>query len=482
MAQESRGGGYDLAEEKRRKKAFGSETRQSVGAQALARSKGEDPQAPRSLGDLMTPSTFARGSSDGGEQEYSKNVERNKSFLSSPETKAALMQFGISMLASAGGGGDIGSNIQNALSSVSKMGKNRQKLTKEAHEAQMDERRVRVAEAGLGLESERLELEKFKALRGEKIAPSELMKILGEAQIEESLGNHENAALLRGRAYQLSQEFSMTNGQILNPPNNMGIPNEGGVNAAAAAGGAGAAGDDLSSGPTITNIPGGKADLEAEEALSQIATAKLKDIEDGMLISASVDNIFAIAEQGGMPPDYRMVGGVGSLMQYIPILGQSSANVAANIETISSKITIGALTAMRLASPTGGALGNVSDRENKMLAATKSSLIQNQSWEQMQINLKTVQFLFDPNSIELRGQLSKRLMKGEITVDEADAAFNAMYRQAVFGKTDAEAAGATMDMSVPPTYVSPQMKEVWSVLTPDEKASLLNDEDRAKIK
>jgi hypothetical protein len=49
------------------------------------------------------------------------------------------------------------------------------------------------------------------------------------------------------------------------------------------------------------------------------------------------------------------------------------------------------LQAMRNASPTGGALGQVSDAENKLLASTVANLDANQSESQLRDNLAQVQ-------------------------------------------------------------------------------------------
>lgn len=138
MAQgESRGGGYDKAIDEKAKKALGSQSRQSVGAQANARVPGAAPVAPSSLGELMTPSTFGREGPPVDETDLAQRQERNKGFLKNPETMAALTQFGIAMLQ----GKNPGSAISAAIQAPYKMKVAQAKLDKMAKDqAQEDER------------------------------------------------------------------------------------------------------------------------------------------------------------------------------------------------------------------------------------------------------------------------------------------------------------------------------------------------------
>jgi hypothetical protein len=57
------------------------------------------------------------------------------------------------------------------------------------------------------------------------------------------------------------------------------------------------------------------------------------------------------------------------------------------LDTIGANMGFEQLQAMRAASPTGGALGNVTERELELLQAVQGSLQQSQSREQFQSNL-----------------------------------------------------------------------------------------------
>ena len=63
---------------------------------------------------------------------------------------------------------------------------------------------------------------------------------------------------------------------------------------------------------------------------------------------------------------------------------------AAQLDTLKGNIGFSALTAMREASKTGGALGQVSDREIKLLTSTLGALDQLQSAEQLTEQLNKV--------------------------------------------------------------------------------------------
>jgi hypothetical protein len=70
--------------------------------------------------------------------------------------------------------------------------------------------------------------------------------------------------------------------------------------------------------------------------------------------------------------------------------GSDAANLQASINTIQANLAFGELQAMRAASPTGGALGAVSERELVLLGSTVASLDPNQSPERLRNQLRKV--------------------------------------------------------------------------------------------
>ena len=74
--------------------------------------------------------------------------------------------------------------------------------------------------------------------------------------------------------------------------------------------------------------------------------------------------------------------------------GTAAHNIDADLETIKGIIGFSELQAMREASPTGGAVGQVSDFENRLLQAQYGSLVQSQTEDQFRRNLQTVRDTF----------------------------------------------------------------------------------------
>ena len=80
--------------------------------------------------------------------------------------------------------------------------------------------------------------------------------------------------------------------------------------------------------------------------------------------------------------------GFGTLIKGVPTTAARS--FAAQLETLKASIAFGELTAMREASKTGGALGQVSDKEGQLLQNALGALDQGQSAEQFKAQLKKI--------------------------------------------------------------------------------------------
>ena len=70
--------------------------------------------------------------------------------------------------------------------------------------------------------------------------------------------------------------------------------------------------------------------------------------------------------------------------------GRVSKNISRDIETIKAIVGFEKLQAMRNASPTGGALGQVSEMENRLLQSTLGSMEIDQETNQLIANLRQV--------------------------------------------------------------------------------------------
>lgn len=67
--------------------------------------------------------------------------------------------------------------------------------------------------------------------------------------------------------------------------------------------------------------------------------------------------------------------------------GTAAANLRANIDTLEANLAFNELQSMRASSPTGGALGSITEKELELLGSTITSLKQSQSPEQLRQNL-----------------------------------------------------------------------------------------------
>lgn len=81
--------------------------------------------------------------------------------------------------------------------------------------------------------------------------------------------------------------------------------------------------------------------------------------------------------------------GMGSVLANIP--GTDARNLRADIDTIKANLAFDQLQAMRDNSPTGGAVGNVTERELELLGSTVASLDQAQDPDQLKERLKHIQ-------------------------------------------------------------------------------------------
>jgi hypothetical protein len=111
---------------------------------------------------------------------------------------------------------------------------------------------------------------------------------------------------------------------------------------------------------------------------------------------------------GLLPMVSGSTAGLGAYLANIK--GTDAYNLSAMLDTIKANVGFSALQAMRNASPTGGALGQVSENENKLLQATIASLDQGQSADKLKTNLAKVKLHFNNlikiNSAPVNAQVS----------------------------------------------------------------------------
>lgn len=151
-----------------------------------------------------------------------------------------------------------------------------------------------------------------------------------------------------------------------------------------------------------TFIPKNLREAEAEKAAGKIegeregtapermkaATAALNDYKrQNKTVTENIDSVISEIEAN----PWLTAGFLGS--KIAGVKGTPPYNIAKSLDTILANIGFDKLQAMREASPTGGALGQVSERENVLLQAVQGSLDQGQTPEQLIKNLKRVKQL-----------------------------------------------------------------------------------------
>lgn len=118
----------------------------------------------------------------------------------------------------------------------------------------------------------------------------------------------------------------------------------------------------------LSPIPGGPADMEAAKLANQ------EEVKDAARETASsvVTNAGVRALQAMNAPGLPADGLTGRALGVLP--GTNAAEVRRQVGVLKANATVETLNAMRQASPTGGALGNVTEKEGAMLAAKTGTL------------------------------------------------------------------------------------------------------------
>ena len=137
-------------------------------------------------------------------------------------------------------------------------------------------------------------------------------------------------------------------------------------------------------------IPGSAAALKLAAAQEKQEAAARTTAERGNIVSEHAQGIRESMESAHLP-----VTGLFSFTQDIP--GTAGHDIAKRIDTLQAISGFQKLNEMRQQSPTGGALGQVSERELKFLQSVIGSLELSQSKPQFLENLSRVEVYFQPN-------------------------------------------------------------------------------------
>lgn len=160
------------------------------------------------------------------------------------------------------------------------------------------------------------------------------------------------------------------------------------------------------SGLKIENIPGSdaaRAEEERDRAKAQSADIVTQDIDRALKLSSG-----------------WTTGAPGSVLQGFP--GTQAHDLNQVLLGIKGNVGIDKLQQMRQQSPTGGALGNVTEQENKILQATLGSLEQSQNKDQFEFNLRRLHNVYQDIVNGTPEKLAEKVREGKITPAQRDAA------------------------------------------------------------
>jgi hypothetical protein len=143
--------------------------------------------------------------------------------------------------------------------------------------------------------------------------------------------------------------------------------------------------DRTTGGYRMQPIKGGPADIEAQQNVAAQQERAAGQQKYGQVVLENVDRIREKIKSSSLP----VAGIVGSVLSKVP--GTDAYDVGAMADTIRANIGFERLSEMRKESPTGGALGQVTERELAFLQNSLANLEQSQSQEQFERSLDVVE-------------------------------------------------------------------------------------------
>ena len=165
------------------------------------------------------------------------------------------------------------------------------------------------------------------------------------------------------------------------------------------------------------------------------------------IVTQDIDRALSLLDEGAALP---MTGFVGNLTSNIG--GTPQYDLNALLDTVRANIGFAALQEMRANSPTGGALGQVSEFENRLLQATQGNLAIGQTEEQLRRNLGRVREFYN----EVLGGPVPTPQQVELALRKLEEGIASPGGQM----------GRTTEGAVP-AGVDPQD---WQYMTPEERA------------
>lgn len=187
----------------------------------------------------------------------------------------------------------------------------------------------------------------------------------------------------------------------------------------------------------MTVIPGSQAERELQGAAAARQIGADAKGRTGSAVESAISNVFDILEGNGPGFGYGSGPIAGPLGSAIP--GSAVRQTELQLDAIRANVGFNELDAMRQSSPTGGALGNVTERELTLLQSTMGSLNTELPPEKLAETLSRVGRNVAEITFGSDAQLDLAIEQGSLTRAQADYAREQRDRMAASIKARSDA-------------------------------------------
>lgn len=166
-------------------------------------------------------------------------------------------------------------------------------------------------------------------------------------------------------------------------------------------------------------IPGGPADFKKQEQIQKQTSAVNS-------ISSELDRLASVANQLKNHPGLNGITGIRGTIPNIP--GSQAANAEALLETLKSQTAFSVLQTMRNNSKTGGALGQVSDKEGQLLQNNLAALDKAQSADAYKKALQQIIDYTEKSKNRIQNSVSNQQVRNVPQITPPRAAIETLKR------------------------------------------------------
>lgn len=170
--------------------------------------------------------------------------------------------------------------------------------------------------------------------------------------------------------------------------------------------------------PIAAAVPGSPAAIKAAEIAQKTDQQNQQNTETADLVRQDIGRAMGMANGW-------TTGIAGAIGQHIP--GTEAHNLEEVLSGIKANIGFGYLQKMRNSSKTGGALGQVSDVEEKLLQSVMGSVQQSQTHDQLMYNLRRLHNIYDGVVNGTPQQLDQLVKSGKITPSQRAKVLSQRY-------------------------------------------------------